>query len=112
MPVRRLDGYIREQIGHPERIRVIKIDVEGFEFPVLKGLHEFFTRGAVRPLIVVEIKPWELVKLGHTMTDLETYMRSFGYEAYDMIDERRRVDLQSMTDMDVVVFRAGEAHSS
>ena len=60
VPVKRLDDYIRNNISSPEHIRLIKIDVEGFEFPVLKGLERFFVESSYRPLIVCEIKPWEV----------------------------------------------------
>jgi FkbM family methyltransferase len=105
VPVKRLDAYIKESITRPESIKLIKIDVEGFEFAVLQGLEAFLAGTACRPLIVVEIKPWDVVKLGYKMADLESYMRRFGYEAYDLVDENRRIDLRAMTEMEVVLFR-------
>jgi FkbM family methyltransferase len=104
--VKRLDTYIHDSVVHPERIRVIKIDVEGSEFSVLKGLEKFLSGAGHRPLIVVEIKPWDVIALGHNMADFESYMRSFGYEAYDMVEQNRRIDLRAMREMEVVLFRA------
>jgi FkbM family methyltransferase len=104
VPVRTLDAYIRDCVAHPERIRVIKIDVEGFEFAVLEGLEGWLSTARYRPLIVVEIKPWDLVKIGHSMAELDDFMRRFGYQGYDMVDEDRRIDLATMTEMDVVLF--------
>ena len=47
VPVRRLDDYILANISSPERIKAIKIDVEGFEFSVLRGCRSFLP-GALR----------------------------------------------------------------
>ena len=107
VPVRRLDDYIRTDVQSPERIRLIKIDVEGFEFPVLKGLQRFLAGSTCRPLIVCEIKPWEVEKLGFSMGDFEGYMKSFGYGSYDMVNQNQRIDLARLTDFAVVLFRAG-----
>jgi FkbM family methyltransferase len=106
VPVKRLDAYIREVIKSPERIKLIKIDVEGFELAVLKGLERFLADNTYRPLIIVEIKPWEVTKIGHDMKEFQDYMGRFGYKAYDMVDENIGIDLPSMRDMEVVVFRA------
>jgi FkbM family methyltransferase len=106
VPVRRLDGYIRSNIASPERIKLIKIDVEGFEFPVLKGLERFLVGESHRPLIVCEIKPWEVQKFGHSIGDFTQYMKNFGYDSYDMVSQNKRIDLARLTDMEVVLFRA------
>lgn len=106
VPVWRLDDYILERISAPERIRIIKIDVEGFEFPVLKGLERFFSTTGLRPLIVCEIKPWEIQNIGHTMTEFDDYMRKFGYKPYDMVGESRVIDLKTLRDLETVLFRA------
>jgi FkbM family methyltransferase len=106
VPVWRLDEYIEENISSPERIRVIKIDVEGFEFSVLRGLERFFTGSGLRPLIVCEIKPWEIRHLGYTMNDFEAHMKGFGYQAYNLLRENMCVDLTALEDMETVLFRA------
>jgi FkbM family methyltransferase len=106
VPVSRLDGYIAEKIAAPGRIEIIKIDVEGFEFPVLQGLERFFTTSSLRPLIVCEVKPWEVGNLGYTMQDFDRYMKRFGYRACDMVSEAESVDLPTMQEMATVLFRA------
>jgi FkbM family methyltransferase len=105
VPVRRLDAYISERVAHPERVKVIKIDVEGFELAVLIGSERFLS-GGYRPLIVVEIKPWDVVRIGYSMAQFADYMESFGYAAYEMFDDRRPVDLRVMSEMKNVLFRA------
>lgn len=106
VPVKRLDAYIFQNIPKPERIRLIKIDVEGFEFPVLRGAEQFFAQTKCRPLIFCELKPWELKKIGASLEDFEQYMKRFGYRAYDSVENERPVDLRAMTDMDVLLFKA------
>ena len=106
VPVRRLDEYIEENISSPERIKFIKIDVEGFEFSVLRGLERFFSRATSRPLIVCEIKPWEIRNIGYTMKDFAVYMGDFGYRAYNMLRENVPVSLTGLEDMETVLFRA------
>lgn len=103
--VTRLDAYISEFVGSPGRIRFIKIDVEGFEFSVLKGMEGLLSTD-VQPDIVVEIKPWEITKLGATMKDFRDYMQRYHYEAYDMRRGRGPIDLLAKSRMHVVVFRS------
>lgn len=86
VPVERLDEYIQKNIAQTDRIRVIKIDVEGFELPVLKGLERFFVNTASRPLIVCEVKPWELQPLGYTLGEFDGFMKKHGYTARKMLE--------------------------
>jgi len=105
VPVKRLDDYIFRSIQSPERIKVIKIDVQGFEYPVLMGLEKFFSRTRFRPLIVCDVKLWELPGLGHTIGEFEQYMRSFGYAAYHLVRDVP-IDLRQIKDFQSVLFRA------
>jgi hypothetical protein len=104
--VRRLDEYIKNGITSPQRISLIKIDVEGFEYSVLRGLSNFFRETDARPLIVCEIKPWELSKLGATLEDFDRYMGEFGYRAYMITAEDTPIPMSRVTDMEILVFRA------
>jgi FkbM family methyltransferase len=106
VPVMCLDDYVSVNICRSERIKVIKIDVEGFEFPVLLGAEKFLARSACRPLIVCEIKPYELRKCGFTIEMFDRYMKKFGYHAYDSVRCNKRLDLCSLVGMEVVLFAA------
>lgn len=105
VPVWRLDEYIASHISSPEKIRFIKIDVEGFEFAVLRGLEKYLETGIAKPLIVCEIKPWEIVKLGYSMGDFAAYLKRYGYGAFEMDNDTIAVDVATMTEMDTLLFR-------
>jgi hypothetical protein len=72
---------------------------------VLRGLERFLAGESHRPVIVCEIKPWEVEKLGFAIGDLVQYMKSFGYDSYDMVSQNKRIDLAQLTDIEVVLFR-------
>ena len=105
VPVRRLDEYIKAKIPSPERIKVITIDVEGFEYSVLRGVSALFSETSLRPRIVCEIKPWELSNLGATLDDFDRYMSGFGYRAYRITQEDKPIQMGEITDMETLVFR-------
>jgi FkbM family methyltransferase len=103
--VKRLDDYIRETISSPERIKIIKIDVEGFEFSVLRGLERFWTGTSFRPHIICEIKPWTVKKIGYTLDEFDRYMKKFDYQTFDLDDEASAVRLPELKEMTTLVFR-------
>lgn len=105
VPVKRLDDYIATNISSPEKIRVIKLDVQGFEYLVLRGLEKFFSGTTLRPVIACDMKPWEIRNIGHTLEDFDRYMTSFGYRAFDIVRENVPIDLRSLTDWRAVVFK-------
>lgn len=102
----RLDDYLTTAIPDPARIRLIKIDVEGFEGPVLLGLERFFADPKHRPFLVVEFQPWAASKSGCALDDLAAFMEGFGYGAYDMFWQHRSVRLADLRDLSVVLFRS------
>lgn len=104
--VKRLDSYIAERIRQPGRIRMIKIDAEGYEFPVLLGLKEFFASRPYRPLIVCQMKPWTLGKLNYTADQVASYMSRWSYQAFDILNTWRRVEIRRLSDYRVVLFRS------
>jgi FkbM family methyltransferase len=105
VPVKRLDDYIAANVRSPEKIRVIKLDVQGFEYLVLRGLEKFFSSTSFRPVIVCDMKPWEMRNIGYTLDDFDRYMKKFGYQTFDIVRENVRIDLCSLTDWRAVVFR-------
>jgi FkbM family methyltransferase len=104
VPVIRLDTYIAAR--HIPRAALIKIDAEGFELPILRGLQGYFESNAHRPAIICEIAPRAYALMGKRLSDLSDYMSSCGYTAYDMIDGATQVDIRKMKHVDDVLFLA------
>lgn len=108
VPVVRLDDYlVQKNLRH---ISLIKIDAEGFEFPVLTGLERFLSKTGQRPPIVCEIAPRAYSLLGKTLNDLAVFMRGLGYSARDLIDAAAEVDLNAIQHVEDVLFLAEASH--
>jgi FkbM family methyltransferase len=104
-PVMRLDSYIAA--AKIERIALIKIDAEGFELPILKGLEGYFEHSSDRPPIICEIAPRSYSLLGRSVRELEAFMRDQGYVARDLVDGLTPVALQAITQVEDVLFITG-----
>lgn len=109
VPVIRLDAYIEQH--NLKAVRLIKIDAEGFELPILKGLENFFRRSQCRPEIVCEIAPRAYPLMGRKISELAEYMNDYGYRALDLLDGKSPVDLQAMRYVDDVLFSTGPDNS-
>lgn len=97
VPVRRLDSYIKEK--GLNNIKLIKIDVEGFEFPVLKGLSDYFagcSRAGFCPPIICEIIPSAYSHLGYKVRDLLDYMSKFSYYPFEILNTRKRININKI----------------
>jgi len=102
VPVRRLDDYIFE--NHLERIALIKIDTEGYELPVLRGLSRYFEGTPCRPAILCEVAPSAYPLLGCSLADLAQYMGGYGYRARSVSDPGAEVRLTELADTIDVLF--------
>jgi FkbM family methyltransferase len=104
VPVVRLDSYLEaRRIG---RVGLIKIDAEGFELPVLKGLQGAFERSGHRPPIICEIAPRAYRLLGRSIRELATFMTRYGYSARDLVDGSTPVELSAIAHVEDVLFLA------
>lgn len=104
VPLMRLDSYL--EANHLDKVSLIKIDAEGFEFPILEGLSNYFTRTADRPVIICEITYAAFELLNRSPADMNDYMRGFGYRAYRIGNPDVEVDITRIPDPIVnVVFR-------
>ena len=102
VPVVRLDAYIDQH--KLDNVKMIKIDAEGYEFPILKGLRHQFENPNFRPGIICEIAPRAYSLMNTSLSALSNYMAEFGYTARDVIDADTRVDLQSLAHVTDVLF--------
>jgi len=103
-PVVRIDSYIENHL--PGQPALIKIDVEGFELPVLRGLEGYFERTGHRPPIICEIAPRAYPLLGQRLSDLADFMVTHGYSSRDLIDGKTPLDLTRIQHVEDVLFMA------
>lgn len=101
--VRRLDDYLQQ--NELEGVALIKIDVEGFEFPVLKGLQKYFENTNYRPPIICEITPSAYPLLNYKREQLVAYMKRYGYEAYNIMAPWRKVDIAKFKEGTNVIWK-------
>ncbi len=102
VPIRRLDGYIKEKTL--DKVALIKIDVEGFEFPVLKGLSGYLENTDYFPYIICEVNPFACSLMHYSLDDLEIYMKKYNYEARSLLNTNIKIDICSIKETTDVVF--------
>lgn len=102
--VKRLDVYLHER--GLNKIAMIKIDTEGYEFPVLKGLSEYLKDSNNRPVLMVEIAPSAYPLLGVTLGQFREFMQSFRYRAFHIHHRSREVDITLLAETTNVLFIA------
>jgi hypothetical protein len=69
-----------EICNHDEDISLIKIDVEGAELAVLRGMKKYL--GNKRPAILIEVTNKFLKEMGDSEQDLLTFLKGIGYKCY------------------------------
>ncbi|MHA1724313.1 MAG: FkbM family methyltransferase [Promethearchaeota archaeon] len=99
--IKRLDDYILQ--NNLKNISLIKIDVEGFEIPVLQGLKSYFEEEKLLPNLLIEVSPSAYKMLGYKLSDLENILEEFSYRAYNP-NNNKRFDLQHISHWDDVLF--------
>ncbi len=105
--VERLDDYLAAQkVG---TVRLIKIDTEGYELPVLRGLDGFLRDTLLKPILIIEIAPAAYPRIGATLDELADYLHGLGYVARD-IETQREVDVRALTSTTNILFLQPEYH--
>ncbi|MBI5408624.1 MAG: FkbM family methyltransferase [Nitrospirae bacterium] len=95
----RLDTYLKEK--NISKVSLIKIDVEGYEYNVLRGLAGFFEGTTCRPPIICEIS---FPTFGFSLSELYDYMNDYGYRAFNIFNTRNKIDIRLLSEMTDVVF--------
>jgi len=105
VPVITLGGYLTERAATLGRVGCIKIDVEGYELPVLVGMADWLRTQSPRPPILCEVAPVAYPAMGRSLQELEDLLRSLGYEATDLEAWGRPVALTALRETTMVVLR-------
>lgn len=71
------------------RARVIKVDVEGAEGAVIRGLAPVLGRMRPDVELVVEVSPARMAELGHSAGDLVETLRRSGFHVYRLANDYR-----------------------
>jgi FkbM family methyltransferase len=97
----RLDTYLRS--NNINNIRLIKIDTEGYEFPVIKGITGYLRDSKQFPIFIIEIAPTAYSLLNLSIKDFQELMRGLGYVGYTL-DGKRPIDLNMLRITTDVLF--------
>jgi FkbM family methyltransferase len=79
---RPLDAIVKE--AKLDRVDVVKIDVEGAEFEVLKGAVQ--TLADYHPVLIIEVDESQLKAMGTSTQELTQFLASHGYSANRHVD--------------------------
>ena len=67
-----------------DKVNIIKIDVDGFDFEVIQGFKEVIKND--KPCIQFELSKWWL-KMGYTLKQAQTFFEDLDYELFYMTDD-------------------------
>lgn len=105
-----------ETCTNSQRISLIKIDVEGWEIPVLEGGKDFFMKESA-PTVLIEFTDENAINAGYSCKDLYNLLLSYGYTLFsynantnELIQEELRseypyVNLIATKDVNFVIQR-------
>ena len=86
-----LDTFDRYAQAHLATVpRLIKIDVEGAEVKVLRGMQQLLA-SIHRPAIVLEVSEGSLLKLGSSKEELFEIARAYGYTTREISKRRKSI---------------------
>ena len=70
-----------------QKINLLKIDIEGYEFYALKGAAGILASGQVEN-IILELHPAHLKQLGHSIEEIQKFIAGFGFTFHDGMYKR------------------------
>lgn len=92
-------------LTHVDRLDFVKIDVEGAEHLVIKGMTDLLHRH--RPVLAIEVTDAWLRKLGSSSSDLLSHVRALGYSIHRLgADQLMEVDSDVIDQTDIVCVPA------
>jgi FkbM family methyltransferase len=90
VPVRRLDDCLQE--AGVEHVRLLKIDVEGYEGPVILGAESYLRERRIEH-IVMEVRPPQYPALGLVLEEIVRFLWDCGYTTHETRRPYRRIGL-------------------
>lgn len=92
-----VDALLVETLGDDafSRIAFVKIDVEGYEPPVLDGMPQILRQS--QPILWIEVNPPVLAKGGYHASDIERRLNAFGYRFFKPHFHRNAIGIPSLT---------------
>lgn len=100
VPCIRMDDFISEK--GITSIDLVKIDVEGAEIRVLKGMRHILQ--AIRPIVMVECSSATLAYHGEKLSTLYEVMNSYGYLPFEAVDGLTLRKIQGVKDLSLAFF--------
>ncbi len=94
-----LDVYLAN-LADLQKIDLIKIDVEGFEYQVLEGAKSTLLK--FKPDLFIEINDWNLKAQGASAKQLLSFLKDFNYDIVDVSSNKKIFtveDLETHTDI-------------
>ena len=76
-------------------VDLLKIDVDGYDYKVLKGAKETIRKE--KPTIFIELCEYTLQQKGDSIVDIFNFLEGFGYECFDENEERKIDDEYAMS---------------
>jgi FkbM family methyltransferase len=99
-----IDNWVAE--NRITGISLVKIDVEGAEMKVLKGMRAIIEEQ--KPVIFMEVIGQLLMRSGHSVAEIYDFLSVKGYTAYEIIKPLRLKQISAASEGDSIVF----AHAS
>lgn len=95
-----MDNYVSK--NNIKKIDAVKIDVEGSEFMVLKGMSNVLK--TLRPIILIEILDVNLNKAGSTKEDIYNFLWEQNYDSFRILDGEKVEKIDSPISYDGLTY--------
>lgn len=92
-----LDDFFKNRVVKPN---IVKIDVEGAEMNVLKGMKNLITN--YKPMLFLEIHPDILPKFDSSVEEVISYLKRKGYKIYEFTDMRKFWKDRNIKELDII----------